>query len=96
MVKISLAVDDKVLAPVLQHARETGTTVEAIVAEHLKALAWENSSERAELATRARKELARFSEISPARMGSWKWNREDAYEGRLFGRNVTSRDDRQE
>lgn len=92
MAKISLDIDDKVLALVQQHAREAGTTVEAIVAEHLKALAWENSPERAEIAARARKELVRMSEESTARLGpGWKWNREDAYEGRLSGRDFASK-----
>ena len=80
-----------------QHAREIGITVEGLVAEHLKGIAWENSPERAELAAQARKELVRLSEESEARLGpGWKWNREDAYEGRLFGKSPDWRDQEQE
>ncbi len=84
MAKISLDIDDKVLALVLAHAREVGTTLEAIVAERLRAIAWENSPEREELAARARRALVRMSKESPGRLGpGWQWNRKDAYEGRL-------------
>jgi hypothetical protein len=84
MTKIALDIDDKVLALVQQYAAEIGTTIEAIVVEHLRGIAWENSPEREELAARARKELVRMSEESPERLGpDWKWNRADAYEGRL-------------
>ena len=97
MAKISLDIDDNVLALVQQHARETGITVEGLIAEHLRGIAWENSPKRAELAAQARKELVRLSEESEARLGpGWKWNREDAYEGRLFGKSADSHDREQE
>ena len=70
MTKISLDIDEKVLALVQEHARETGTTVEGLIVEHLQAIAWENSPERAELAAQARKELVRLSED---RRRAWPW-----------------------
>jgi hypothetical protein len=83
MTRISFEIDDAVLALVEQHAEDTHTSVEKIVTEHLEGLARQNDPERA---ARSRQELVRLSEESTARMGSWKWNREDAYEGRIFSK----------
>jgi hypothetical protein len=93
MTRISFEIDDAVLALVEQHAEDTPTSVEKIVTEHLEGLARQNDPERA---ARSRQELVRLSEESTARMGSWKWNREDAYEGRIFSKSALSRDQEQD
>ena len=78
MKNITLAIDDDVLRAARRYAAEHDTTVNSLVRDYLTQLiAFE------ERAAKAREELVRMSEESEGRMGSWKWNREDAYEGRL-------------
>ncbi|HZP10573.1 DUF6364 family protein [Methyloceanibacter sp.] len=79
MKNITLAIEEEVLRAARIYAAEHGTTVNALVREFLAQF----DKQREERATQARQELVRMSEESPARMGSWKWNRDDAYEGRV-------------
>jgi hypothetical protein len=81
MKNITLAIDEEVLRGARRYAAEHDTTVNALVREYLTRLV-----DFEEKAAKARQRLAELSEQSEARMGSWKWNREDAYEGRLFPR----------
>ncbi len=85
MKNITLAIDEDVLRGVRRYAAEHDTTVNALVREYLTRLV-----DFEEKAARARERLGELSEQSEARMGSWKWNREDAYEGRLFPRHEHS------
>ncbi|TVR98137.1 MAG: hypothetical protein EA418_01910 [Wenzhouxiangellaceae bacterium] len=73
MKNITLSVDEKVLAAVRRVAVEQGTTVNAMVREHLTRLA-----EHADRAALARKRIRELSEASQARIGSSEWHR-DAY-----------------
>ncbi|MGV1015256.1 MAG: DUF6364 family protein [Methyloceanibacter sp.] len=78
MKNITLAIDEEVLRGVRRYAAEHDTTVNALVREYLTDLVrWEDR------AAKAREELVKMSKESTARMGSWKWNRDDAYEGRV-------------
>jgi hypothetical protein len=85
MKNITLAIEEDVLRGARRYAAEHDTTVNALVREYLTRLV--NFEEKA---AKARERLGELSEQSEARMGSWKWNREDAYEGRLFPRHEHS------
>ena len=80
MKNITLTVDETVLAEVRVYAAKRKTTVNRLVRDHLEQLA------RAEMKTgTARERLLKLIDESPGRMGpDWKWNREDAYEGRVL------------
>ncbi len=80
MKNITLAVGDEVLEQVRVYAAKRKTTVNQIVREHLERIA---RTEAAGESARAR--LLNLIDESPGRMGpDWKWNREDAYEGRVL------------
>ena len=81
MKNITLAIDEEVLRGVRRYAAKHDTTVNALVRDYLTRLATFE-----EKAAKAREELVELAKKSEARMGSWKWNREDAYEGRLLPR----------
>jgi hypothetical protein len=82
MKNITLSIDEQVLHEVRQIAARNKTTVNAIVREHLTNLA-HHESRQAE----ARRRLLELAETSEGRLGpDWKWNREDAYEGRVLPR----------
>jgi plasmid stability protein len=82
MKNITLAMDEEVLRQARRYAAEHDTTVNALVREYLTQLV--GFEERA---AKARQELVEMAKKSKARLGpNWKWNREDAYEGRLFPR----------
>jgi hypothetical protein len=85
MKNITLAVEDEVLREVRRYAAKHDTTVNALVREYLTRLATFEDK-----AAKAREELVEMAKNSKARMGSWKWNREDAYEGRLLPRHEHS------
>src|SRR4051812_26137964 len=85
MKNITLAIDEEVLRGVRRYAAEHDTTVNALVREYLTGLVdFENK------ALQARKELVECAKNSEARMGSWKWNREELYEDRLLPGNEHS------
>ncbi|HEX5930733.1 MAG TPA: hypothetical protein VFY74_03120 [Methyloceanibacter sp.] len=76
-----MAIDEEVLRAARRYAANRDTTVNALVRDYLTSLvAFE------EKAAKARERLVELSETSEGRMGSWKWKRGDAYEGRLFPR----------
>jgi predicted transcriptional regulator len=82
MKNITLAIDGDVLDRVREIAARKRTTVNAIVREHLTKLA----SEEFRIAE-ARRRLLELSDASEGRLGpDWKWNREDAYAGRVLPR----------
>ncbi|MGH9896342.1 MAG: DUF6364 family protein [bacterium] len=85
MKNITLAVDEEVLRAARRYAAQHDTTVNALVREYLTRLV-----DFEEKAAKARQRLVELSEQSEGRMGSWKWNREDAYEGRLLPRHQHS------
>jgi hypothetical protein len=85
MKNITLAMDEKVLREARRYAAKHDTTVNALVRDFLTRLATQEDK-----AAKAREELVRLAETSQARMGSWKWNREDAYEDRLLPRHEHS------
>ena len=81
MKNVTLAIDEEVLRAARRYAANRDTTVNALVRDYLTSLvAFE------EKAAKARERLVELSETSEGRMGSWKWKRGDAYEGRLFPR----------
>jgi hypothetical protein len=75
MKNITLCIDEQVLAVVRRLAAEQGTSVNAIVREHLGQLA-----EHADRAARARERIRELSDASEARIGSAKWRRDDLHE----------------
>jgi hypothetical protein len=82
MKNITLSIDDSVLEEVRQIAARNKTTVNAIVRDHLTRLSQQESRQ-----AEARRRLLELAETSSGRLGpGWKWNREDAYEGRLLPR----------
>jgi plasmid stability protein len=82
MKNITLSIDEAVLEQARVYAAKHKTTVNRLVREHLQQLV--QTDQRAE---GAREALLRLIDESPGRLGpGWKWNREDAYEGRLFPR----------
>ena len=82
MRNITLAIDDDVLAKARRRAAEKGTTVNAVVREHLKTFAADD-----DVRARARRELLDMAERSTLDFGAdWVWNREDAYAERSFPR----------
>jgi hypothetical protein len=77
---ITLAIDEKVLKQARAYAASHGTTLNALVREHLVHLL--DEEQRIE---KARQGLLDLIDKSTGRLGpGWKWNREDAYEGRLL------------
>lgn len=86
MRNLTLSIDERVLSEVRRYAADRGTTVNAIVRDHLTQIATQEDK-----AAKARRELVELAKKSQARLGSdWKWNREDAYEGRIFPRQQRS------
>jgi hypothetical protein len=82
MRNLTLSIDDHVLNEVRRYAAERGTTVNAIVRDHLTQIATQEDK-----AANARRELVELARKSPARLGpQWEWNREDTYEDRVFPR----------
>lgn len=75
MKNITLSVDEKVLAAVRRVAADGGTTVNALVREHLTRLA-----EHADRAAQARTRIRELSEASDARIGSARWRRDDLHD----------------
>ncbi|SED83206.1 hypothetical protein SAMN05444161_4136 [Rhizobiales bacterium GAS191] len=76
MKNITLAVDEDVLDKVRKYAVSHGTTVNAIVREHLEQIA--RNGDRLKQAVA---ELRRLSENATAELGlDYKWNREDCYD----------------
>jgi hypothetical protein len=76
MKKITLSVDEAVLAVVRRYAVEIGSSINALVREFLAGI-----SEREARAQRTRRRLRGLSERSSARIGSASWARAELPEG---------------
>jgi hypothetical protein len=82
MKNITLSIDEAVLEQARVYAAKHKTTVNGLVRQHLQQLV--RSDRRAE---GAREALLRLIDESPGRLGpGWKWDREDAYQGRVLPR----------
>ena len=82
MKNITLAVDESVLEAARVYAASRGTTVNALVREHLAGLADEDRR-----IAEARRGLIELMDKSTASMGpGYKWNREELYADRVFPR----------
>jgi hypothetical protein len=82
MKNLTLAVDDHVLDGVRKYAANHGTTVNAIVREHLTRIATQEDR-----AAHARRELVELAKTSTLDLGpDWKWSREATYDSRLLPR----------
>jgi plasmid stability protein len=91
MKNITLAIDENILRQARIFAAKHDTTVNALVRDYLTELAGSEEKAFEERAAAARKRLGELSEQSEGRLGpNWKWNREDAYEGRLLPRHQRS------
>jgi hypothetical protein len=80
MKRITLTIDDEVLERARIYAAEQKTSLSKIVGEHLKEIARIEPD-----LSSTRKQLMKLMHESSGRLGpDWTWNREDAYEGRVF------------
>ena len=75
MKNITLAVDEAVLEQVRKYAANHGTSVNALVRQHLEQIA--RNEERAK---QAMLELREMSRTSTARLGKRTWKRDDLYD----------------
>ncbi|MEX0854090.1 MAG: DUF6364 family protein [Bauldia sp.] len=86
MKNITLAIEEKVLKAARAYAAKRGTTLNALVREHLATLVGED--ERIE---EARRGLLELMDRSTGRLGpDYKWNRDEIYADRLFPRHERS------
>ena len=77
---ITLAIDEKVLDQVRIAAARRRTTVNRLVRDYLEQVAFSEGG-----ADSAREQMLKLIDGSTGRLGhDWKWNREDAYEGRVL------------
>ena len=76
MKNVTLAIDEQLLERAREKLRAVGKTVNQEFREHLKHVAGDNEDLEREL-----EEFVRLSGKGDSK--GWKWNREDAYEGRL-------------
>jgi KaiC/GvpD/RAD55 family RecA-like ATPase len=74
MKNLTLAISEQVLNNVRKYAANRGTTVNAIVRDHLTRIAAE-----ADKAARARERLVELSRTSTAEVGAINWKRDDLY-----------------
>jgi hypothetical protein len=87
MKNITLAIEERVLKTAREYAKKRGTTLNALVREHLASLVRED--ERIE---EARRGLLELIDKSTARMGpNYKWSREELYADRVFPRHERAR-----
>jgi hypothetical protein len=87
MKNITLAVDEKVLKAARTYARKRGTTVNALVREHL-----DNVVREDEKIEEARRGLIELMEKSTGRLGpDFKWNRDEIYADRMLPRHERPR-----
>jgi hypothetical protein len=75
MKNITLAIDEKLLERAREKLRATGKTVNQEFRDHLRLIAGEANLDQEIEAYRKR--------AGQGNSHGWKWNREDAYEGRL-------------
>jgi hypothetical protein len=82
MKNITLAIDEKILKEARAYAARRGTTVNAIVRDHLAQLA-----DQEQKIEEARRGLLELMDNSTGRLGpNYKWNREEIYADRMFPR----------
>jgi hypothetical protein len=82
MKNVTLAVDEKVLKAARTYATKRGTTLNALVREHLANLAAEDRR-----IAEAKKGLKELMDNSTGRLGpDYKWNRDEIYAERLLPR----------
>lgn len=74
---LTLSLDEEVVSKAHKRAEEMGTSVDLLVQEYLERLAVTPDPEW------VAEEFVRLSKMSKGNSDGWKWNREDAYEGRL-------------
>ena len=86
MKNITLAIEEEILRQARRYAAEHDTTVNSLVRDYLSSLV-----DFEDRAAKAREELVELARESEARMGNWKWNREEIYEDRLLPRHERSR-----
>jgi hypothetical protein len=87
MKNITLAVDEKVLEAARTYATSRGTTLNALVREHLAQLIDEDRR-----IAEARRGLLELMDNSTGRLGpDFKWNRDEIYADRLLPRHERSR-----
>jgi hypothetical protein len=80
MKNITLSVEEEVLDKVRIAAAKRRTSVNGLVREYLEQVARSEAQ-----AGSARERLLQLIDESPGRLGpNWKWNREDAYQGRVL------------
>jgi hypothetical protein len=80
MKNVTLAIDEHVLEKAREYATRRGTTVNALVREHLASIASED--QRIE---EARRGLLELMDNSTGRLGpDFKWNREEIYADRML------------
>lgn len=79
MKNITLAVDADVLDRVRRHAAQVGTSVNAIVREHLARVARDSDAERKD---RAHRRLMELIDGSTAEVGPITWTRDDIHDRR--------------
>jgi hypothetical protein len=82
MKNVTLAIEDEVLDRARSYAARNGTTLNALVRQHLEILADDEGR-----LTEAMRELRAISEQTQVSLGpDYKFRREDAYEDRMFPR----------
>jgi hypothetical protein len=87
MKNMTLAIDEGVLEKARAYAKRRGTTINALVREHLASVASED--ERIE---EGRRGLLELMDNSTGRLGpNYKWNREEIYADRMFPRHEHTR-----
>ena len=74
MKKVTLRIDESVLAAVRNYAAASGSTVESLIHEYLRAIAARESDSRG-----ARRRIRELSEWSPGRIGARDWKRDDLH-----------------
>ena len=82
MKNLTLSIDENVLKEIRRYAADRGTTVNAIVRDHLTRIATQEDK-----AANARRELVELAKTSSWDPGpGWKWSREEIYDRPVFSR----------
>lgn len=74
---LTLAVDDQTVERARCVAQTMGKSLNQVVREYLEQLAGRDRIER---------DIAEFRALSPSGMRSWKFNREEIYDRKIFSR----------
>jgi hypothetical protein len=76
-VNITLSVDDQTVAKAREVARAMNKSLNQLIREYLEQLAGRDQIER---------DIAEFRALSPSGTRSWKFNREEIYDRKIFSR----------